>query len=180
MNGPPESNSAPTIDIGQAVERARAAWRAGQADEAEMVCRQVLVVWPGQPDASYLMGLMAYDFGNLDLAIAHVRQACQSPRAPAVYFSDFGEMCRQAGLLAEGEQAARRATALQPNFAAAWNNLGIILQEALKLDESRSSLERALALEPNDAQTINNLGNTLKRLGLAAEAEKRWRAALAL
>jgi tetratricopeptide (TPR) repeat protein len=126
------------------------------------------------------MGLMAYGFGNLDLAIAHVRQACQSPRAPAAYFSDFGEMCRQGGLLTEGEQAARRAVALQPNLAAAWNNLGIILQEALKLDESRSSLERALALEPNDAQTINNLANTFKRLGLAAEAEKRWLAALEL
>jgi tetratricopeptide (TPR) repeat protein len=168
------------IDIGKTIERARAAWRAGQADEAEMACRQVLAIWPGQSDASYLLGLMAYDFGNLDLAIAHVRQACQAPRAPAVYFSDFGEMCRRGGLLAEGEQAARRAVALQPNLAAAWNNLGIILQEALKLDESRSSLERALALEPNDAQTINNLANTFKRLGLAAEAERRWRAALEL
>jgi tetratricopeptide (TPR) repeat protein len=178
MNSAPESR--PALDIAKTVERARAAWQAGQADEAEMACRQVLAIWPGQADASYLMGLMAYDFGHLDLAIAHVRQACQSPRAPAVYFSDFGEMCRQAGLLAEGEQAARRAVALQPNLTAAWNNLGIILQEALKLDESRASLERALALGPDDAQTINNLANTFKRLGLAEEAEKRWRAALEL
>ena len=50
----------------------------------------------------------------------------------------------------------------------------------LKLDESQLSLERALALEPNNAETLNNLANTLKRLGLAAEAEKRWNAALAL
>jgi len=145
-----------------------------------MACRQVLAVWPGQADASYLMGLMAYDFGNLSLAVAHLRQACQSPRAPAVYFSDFAEMCRQAGLLAEGEQAARRAVALAANMASAWNNLGIILQEELKLEESRVSLERALALEPNNAQTLNNLANSLKRLGLAAEAEKHWQAALEL
>src|SRR5216683_212761 len=111
MSGPPGSDAAPMIDIGETVERARAAWRAGQAEAAEMACRQVLALWPGQSDASYLMGLMAYDFGNLDLAIAHVREACQSPRAPAVYFSDFGEMCRQGGRLAEGEQAARRAVA---------------------------------------------------------------------
>ena len=50
----------------------------------------------------------------------------------------------------------------------------------LKLDESRLCLERALALEPNNAETLNNLANTFKRLGLAAEAEKRWNAALAL
>jgi tetratricopeptide (TPR) repeat protein len=89
-------------------------------------------------------------------------------------------MCRQRGLLAEGEEAGRRAVALAPNFAAAWSNLGIVLQEMLKLDESRLCLERALALEPNNPETLNNFANTLKRLGLAAEAEKHWHAALAL
>ncbi len=176
----PAAEAPKPLDVASTVERARAAWRAGRADEAEMGCRQVLAVWPGQTDATYLLGLMAYTYGNLDLAIAHVRQACQAPRAPAVYLSDFAEMLRQKGLLAEAEQAGRRAVALAPEFVGAWNNLGIVLQEALKLDESRLCLERALRLEPNDAQTLNNLGNTLKRLGRAAEAEKRWSAALAL
>ncbi|HZZ60958.1 MAG TPA: sulfotransferase [Roseiarcus sp.] len=174
------SNPAPTIDVTKTIERARAAWAKGQADEAEMACRQVLAVWPGQTDATYLLGLMAFTYGNLDLAISHVREACRAPRAPAVYFSDFAEMCRQKGLLAEGEEAARRAVALAPGFAPAWNNLGIVLQEELKLDESRLCLERALALEPNNPETLNNLANTLKRLGMAAEADKRWRAALDL
>ena len=151
MTPPPIPNAAPPIDIAKTVEPARAAWAEGRADEAEMACRQVLAVWPGQTDATYLLGLMAYTYGNLDLAIAHVRQACEAPRAPPVYFSDFAEMCRQKGLLAEAEAAGRRAVALAPNFAAAWNNLGIVLQEALKLDESRLCLERALALEPNNA-----------------------------
>ncbi|HXZ17675.1 MAG TPA: sulfotransferase [Roseiarcus sp.] len=180
MTAPP-SPAAPTpINVERTIARARAAWSAGNADEAEMLCRQVLAIWPGQTDATYLIGLMAFTYGNLDLAIAHVRQACEAPRAPAVYFSDFAEMLRQKGLLAEAEQAARRAVAMAPNLAAAWNNLGIVLQEALKLDESGLCLERALALEGDNAQTLNNLANTLKRLGLAAEAEKRWRAALAL
>jgi tetratricopeptide (TPR) repeat protein len=180
MTNPMSRNAAPSIGIEQTVERARAAWAAGHADEAEMACRQVLSVWPGQTDATYLLGLMAFTYGNLDLALAHVREACRSPRAPAVYFSDFAEMCRQRGLLAEGEEAGRRAVALAPHLAAAWNNLGIVLQEMLKLDESRLCIERALALEPNNAETLNNLANTFKRLGLAAEAEERWNAALAL
>src|SRR5271166_4535737 len=121
MTAPPAS-APPAIDIAATIERARAAWRAGRADEAEMACRQVLAVWPGQGDAMQLLGLMAYAYGNLDLAIAHLRHACQSPRAPAVYFSDFAEMCRQGGLLAEAEQAARRAVALDPNLAGARNN----------------------------------------------------------
>jgi tetratricopeptide (TPR) repeat protein len=180
MTIPRASTSSHAIDITKTIERARAAWAAGRADEAEMACRQVLAVWPRQRDAAYLLGLMAYTYGNLDLAIAHVREACRSPRAPAVYFSDLAEMCRQKGLLVEAEEAGRRAVALAPNLAAAWNNLGIVLQEMLKLDESRLCIERALELEPNNAEALNNLANTFKRLGLAAEAEKRWNAALAL
>jgi len=177
---PPSSNPAQPIDVAKTIERARAAWAERRVYEAEMACRQVLAIWPGQADATYLLGLMAYTFGNLDLAIVHVREACRSPRAPAVYLSDLAEMCRQRGLLAEGEEAGRRAVALAPEFAPAWNNLGIVLQEMLKLDESRLCLERALAFEPNNPETLNNLANTFKRLGLAAEAEKRWTAALRL
>jgi tetratricopeptide (TPR) repeat protein len=180
MTAPPNSKAAPPVGTEQTIERARAAWAAGRADEAEIACRQVLALLPGQTDAAYLLGLMAYTYRNLDLAIANVREACRSPRAPAVYFSDFAEMCRQKGLLAEAEEAGRRAITLAPQLAAAWNNLGIVLQEMLKLDESRLCIERALALEPNNAETLNNLANTFKRLGLAAEAEKRWNAALAL
>src|SRR6478609_348901 len=131
MTTPPIPNAAPPIDIAKTVEQARAAWAEGRADEAEIACRRVLAAWPGQTDATYLLGLMAYTYGNLDLAIAHVRQACEAPRAPPIYFSDFAEMCRQKGLLTEAEAAGRRAVALAPNFTAAWNNLGIVLQEAL-------------------------------------------------
>jgi tetratricopeptide (TPR) repeat protein len=176
----PGSEAAQPFDVATTIERARAAWAAGQADAAEMTCRQVLAVWPGQADATYLLGLMAYTFGNLDLAITHVREACRSPRTPAIYFSDLAEMCRQKGLLAEAEQAGRRAVALAPHLAAGWNNLGIVLQEMLKLDESQLCLERALVLDTNNPETLNNLANTFKRLGLAAEAEKRWNAALTL
>src|ERR1700678_1547240 len=101
MSTPQKPSAFPPIDLARTVERARAAWATGHMDEAEMSCRQVLAGWPGQPDATYLLGLMAYRFGNLDLAVTHMREACQSPRAPAVYFSDFAEMCRQKGLLAE-------------------------------------------------------------------------------
>jgi tetratricopeptide (TPR) repeat protein len=100
MTAPAGQNAPPPLDVAEAIRRAQAAWARGQADEAEMACRQALAVWPGQTDATYLLGLMAYTFGNLDLAIAHVREACRAPRAPAVYFSDFAEMCRQRGLLA--------------------------------------------------------------------------------
>ncbi|MCX7157736.1 MAG: sulfotransferase [Proteobacteria bacterium] len=169
-----------TIDIGQTLAWAAAHWTAGQANQAEMACQQVLAAWPGQCDAMHLLGIMAHAFGNLDLSVSHLRRACEAPRAPAVYFANFAEMCRQKGLHAEGEQAARRAVTLDPQLPGGWNNLGIILQEQGRFEESRQALSRALAWSPNDAHVHNNLANTSKRMGLIADAERHWARAIEL
>lgn len=168
------------LSIEDALSRAYAHWNAGQADQAELFCQRILAVWPGQADALHLMGVMAHAYGNLDLALQHLRQACQAPRAPAVYFSNLAEMCRQKGLLAEGERAGRRAVALDNNLVAGWNNLGIILQEAGKLDESLSCLERVVSLQQNSPEAHNNLANTCKRLGKLDRAEAYYAKALSL
>ncbi|HTH17333.1 MAG TPA: sulfotransferase [Magnetospirillum sp.] len=168
------------LSIDEALNRAYAHWNAGQTDQAELFCQRVLAAWPGQADALHLMGVMAHAFGNLDLALQHVRQACQAPRAPAVYFSNLAEMCRQKGLLEEGEQAGRRAVALAPNMAGGWNNLGIILQEAGKLEDSAACLERVVALQPDYVEAHNNLGNTFKRMGRLDKAAAHYDRALTL
>jgi tetratricopeptide (TPR) repeat protein len=173
--------SAPqNLSITEALAKAHAHWNAGQAAQAELLCQRILAVWPGQADALHLLGLMAHAYGHLDLAISHLREACKAPRAPAVYASNLAEMCRQKGLLVEGEAAARRAVAMDSMLPGAWNNLGILLQEAGKFEESRLCLERVLTLQPQNAEAHNNLGNTCKRLGLLAQAESCWSRALAL
>lgn len=168
------------LTLPQALERAHAHWNAGQADQAEILCQRVLAAWPGQADALHLLGLMAHAFGNLDVAIERLRQACQAPRAPAQYFSNLAEMCRQRGLYADGEQAARRAVAMAPQLVGAWTNLGILLQEAGQYDESRACLERVVSMQPESPEAYNNLGNTCRRQGALDLAEQHYRQAIAL
>ena len=168
------------FSVPEALVQAQAHWNAGQADQAEILCQRVLALWPGQSDALHLLGLMAHAYGNLDLAIRHLREACKAPRSPAVYSSNLAEMCRQKGLLVEAEAAARRAVAMDATLPGAWNNLGIVLQEAGKFDESRHCLEHVLTLQPHNGEAYNNLGNTCKRLGRLAEAERHWLRALEL
>lgn len=176
----PIPSSQETLSIPEALGRAHAHWNAGQADQAEQLCQRVLAAWPGQADALHLLGLMAHAYGNLDLAISHLRQACMAPRAPAAYSSNLAEMYRQKGLLAEGEEAARRAVAMDPALVSGWNNLGIVLQEAGKFNESLDCLERVIALQPGWAEAHNNLANTARRLGRMDRAEQYYRQALAL
>ncbi|MGV2293636.1 sulfotransferase [Trinickia sp. YCB016] len=178
MSSVPGSSDA--MSIPEALSRAHAHWNAGQADQAEQFCQRVLAVWPGQADALHLLGLMAHAYGNLDVATAHLREACKAPRAPAIYSSNLAEMCRQKGLLAEAEEAARRAVALDANLVAGWNNLGIILQEAGKLEQSLECLGRVVALTPDSPEAHNNLANTFRRLDRLDHAATHYGRALAL
>lgn len=153
-------------------------WNAGNADQAELLCRNVLAVWPGQADALHLLGLMAHAYGNADLALDYLREACRAPRAPGMFFRNLAEMCRRRGLLVEGEQAGRQAVRLDPEDADGWNNLGIILQERGQVGESIDALKRALRLRPHNPQILNNLGNSCRLAGLGDEAERCYRSAL--
>jgi tetratricopeptide (TPR) repeat protein len=168
------------LSIRAAVRRAYAHWNAGQADQAEDYCRRVLDAWPGHADALHLRGLMAHADGKLDLAIAHLSEACKAPHTPAIYACNLAEMYRQKGLLAEGEAAARRAVAMDALLAPGWSNLGIVLQEAGKFDESGACFERVIALKPDWADAHNNLANICWRLGRFDRAEHHYRRALTL
>jgi tetratricopeptide (TPR) repeat protein len=175
-----KQESPATQGLAETLLQAYRYWNAGHADQAEILCQRVLAEWPGQPDALHLQGLMAHAYGNLSLALSYLRQACQSPRAPGMFFRNLTEMCRQRGLLAEGEQAGRQAVALDPQAADGWNNLGIVLQESGKIEESIACLHRALELCPNDPKTLNNLGNSCRLAGHSNEAEGYYRRALDL
>lgn len=168
------------VTIEQAMATAYAHWTAGQAAQAEQLCRQVLAVWPEHADALHLLGLMAHGFGNLPTALDYLRRACAAPRAPALFYSNLAEMLRQAGLLVEAEAAARRAVALEARAVAGWANLGIILQESGKLEESLECLTRVCRLTPDSPQAHNNLGNTFKRLGRLNEARGEYATAISL
>lgn len=87
---PPEVSQ---LGIPEALSRAYRHWHAAQADQAEQLCQRVLAVWPGHAGALHQLGLMAHAYGNPNLALAHLRQACFALRAPALYFSNLAEMC---------------------------------------------------------------------------------------
>ncbi len=164
--------------VPELLARANANIQIGQADKAEFICREILANVPRQPDALHMLGVIAHSYGRLDDAIDCLRQACLSPAAPGLYWSNLAEMYRQRGLLFEGEIAARKAIALNPQLSSAWINLGIILLDIGKYEESRACLERARTWEPRDPRVLNNLGNVCLHQGDLKGAENFFTEAL--
>ena len=82
--------------------------------------------------------------------------AVADERDDAVAQVEFGIAVAQAGLWEEAAYRWKRATDIDPGYAAAWNNLGIAYEQKGEFDEALDAYERALDLEPNNINIQQN------------------------
>jgi Tfp pilus assembly protein PilF len=85
---------------------------------------------------------------------------------PAAAFADtrtdaksqvqFGIDVAQRGLWREAIYRWERAVQIDPNYAAAYNDLAVAYEHEGQLDKARKAYEKALELEPNNTQIRQN------------------------
>jgi len=76
--------------------------------------------------------------------------------------------------------AYRRVVALDPTYAAAWNNLGLLLHRMGQYEEARRAYGRALEQDPRCAEAAYNLGSLDEDCGDVEQAIVHYRRALHL
>ncbi len=74
------------------------------------------------------------------------------------------------GRLDEAIANYNKAISIDPDFAEAYNNLGIALKGLGRLDEAVESYNRAISINPDFAEAHCNLGNALRDLSQLTEA----------
>jgi tetratricopeptide (TPR) repeat protein len=82
----------------------------------------------------------------------------------------------QTNKLEEAEDLYQRTLKLDPDNAAAWINMGVLLRRRGQLETAVTCLKRGIALTPNDGPAWSNLGNALRssnRLDDALMAQRR-------
>ena len=84
------------------------------------------------------------------------------------------------GKLEEAIEAYNKALAIKPDYADAYNNMGITLKEQGKLEEAIEAYNKALAIKPDYAEAYNNMGNALQEQGKLEEAIEAYNKALSL
>ena len=77
-------------------------------------------------------------------------------REDAVAQVEFGIAVARVGLWNEAEYRWKRATEIDPTYAAAWNNLGIAYEQNGRFEEALDAYETALDLEPNNVNIQQN------------------------
>jgi Flp pilus assembly protein TadD len=154
--------------------------QAGRLAEAEAVYRQVLVQSPNHPEAIHLLGAIAMQTGQLDLALQFVQRAVAiDPRAHHFRVT-LGQVLAALGRFEDAIAAYQGAVAIKPDYANSHFLLGNALFLHGQAERSIESFRRALAVDPNHADALGSLGGALHSLGKLDEAEQTLRRAIQL
>jgi tetratricopeptide (TPR) repeat protein len=156
--------------LAQAAQRATEAFRRGDRDEAERLCRRILDSNADHYDALTLLGILAAQTRRTEEAVALLsRAAALRPRHPEAH-GNLGNVLRDLGRHDEALACYDRALALKPDYAEALNNRGVTLCDLRRHAEALASYDRALSINPNYAEALNNRGVALGDLGRFVDA----------
>ena len=144
--------------------------QAGNMNQAEQLYRQILNADSSHYIALHHLGVLAFQVGRSDIALAHFIEVLRLKPDYAEGYNSLGIAQREQGKLEEAIANWQTSLRLQPIQAEAHNNLGLALKELGRLEESAANLERALAIDPSFFEAHNNLGNTLKEQGKLHES----------
>jgi tetratricopeptide (TPR) repeat protein len=167
----------PQIDM-KDLEAAAYYFQTGNLRQAELICRQILLIDPAHGETWHLLGIIAVNTGQLDEAIHYFNNAvCSNPREYSYYYN-LGNAYADKGVPDGAIEAFNKALTLKPDSASAHNNLGRAFLNKGMLDEAIESFRKVLALAPSDANAYNSLGIAFYEKGLLEEAIENFRKAL--
>jgi predicted O-linked N-acetylglucosamine transferase (SPINDLY family) len=152
----------------------------GRPAEARELCRKVLQLQPRHHNVLNLLGLIALQQNELDLAVDLLRRATIANPQSIVARSNLGNAYYLLGDFQQAVASYDVAIALAPKFADAHYNRGTALRGLRQNEAAIESFDRAIALNPNYVQAYNNRGNSLRDLGRPAAAIESYQQALAL
>ena len=101
-----------------------------------------------------LVGHRLMKAGEYQLALRAYTRAAAQQGLNVDTLSALGSANLRLGRLGQAERLLRRATDEEPNFPAAWNNLGVILMEKGEYSEAAEVFRRAFATDNGNSDQI--------------------------
>ena len=183
VNIPPPEDARPApakvSALAQAHRAAARHHREGRIREAKAKYREILRRYPRNAAAVHVLGVIAHQEGQPDLAVDLMSKSIAENRTIPVFHGHLGELYRTLGRFDEAIACCRRALELRAVYPDALNTLGAALYAKGELDAAQESLEQAVTFQPDFAEAHANLGNihrAQKKMEAAGESYRRARA----
>jgi predicted O-linked N-acetylglucosamine transferase (SPINDLY family) len=154
------------------------ALQAGDLQQAELLCRQLLVLEPRNADAFHVLGLALTQSGRSDAAIEPLRSATHLRPGNAIAWFNLGIAYANSEQFSAAAQCQRNAIQLQPGLAEAHNKLSVASARLGDFGAAIAAARRAAELQPHDAGAHFHLGNLLREEGRLPEAVAAYNTAL--
>lgn len=148
--------------------------QAGRYPQAEALYHQVLRIFPKQPDAWHLLGVIALQGARIDDAIALISKAISINPGNPEYFSNLGLALQFKGELDAATKNFRMAITLKPDYADAWYNLHALLISSADLRPAIDCMQKVIAIQSSDLDARLTLGVLLDYTGDSAAASEHF------
>lgn len=153
----------------QLLQQAWARHQAGFFQDAEAAYLTILNKYPNYVDAIHLLGVLAKQLGQFEIAIQRFQQTIKLKPDFAVAQNNLGDTLQAIGRTEEAIKHLQLAIKFHPGFAEAYYNLGNCLQNT-NTEEAIRYFEQAIKLKPELEVAHNNLGNCYLLLKSIEEA----------
>src|SRR5512140_200232 len=146
--------ASPALDLPQALNRALAAYRAGQLVQAEQICQEVISVDRNFFDALYILAVVQATLGKNAEALANYDRALALQPRHAEALSNRGNTLKALKRFDEALDSFDRALAAQPDYPAALSNRGAVLFEMMRYEDALATYDRSLAIRPDQVVAL--------------------------
>jgi protein O-GlcNAc transferase len=155
--GPPRGRYPNSLEVSHAIQ----AYTNGHHAKARAILEVVLRRLPSHPVAHYILGRIAMDARDTELALEHFSKSTRADPSFPAPLVDSGTIHFLGGRLQQAAECFRSAISAAPNTPEAHNNLGSVLKEQGLLREAIACFRRAIEIRPNYASAHSNLLFTL-------------------
>jgi tetratricopeptide (TPR) repeat protein len=152
----------------------------GALDLAIALYDQVLTIDAGNADAWHLKGIALLAQGQPGVALPLIERACALVPGSALFHRSRADALSALGKRHDAKKALSQAVEVDPTFAAAFNNLGVLHLVDKEIDAAIAAFGSALKIQPDYAEARNGLGVALTEHGRLEEAVAAFDTVLAV
>ena len=145
------------IGAAEELNRALAAFNGGSRAEGMAVVTAIRRAHPAFATASGIYASMQRSTGDLPGAIATLEGMVRGNRADQSVMLVLADYLQEAGALNRAEELVRAIVAAHPDYAEAYNSLGVVASRQGRYAEARQAYRKVLELDPSSAKAYENL-----------------------